>query len=179
MRFTAKATAAAASLTAALSLTALTALGGPASAATSTAKSAPVTCTAATTKVTVEQVDRPINHLLLKAKNTGTNTCYAYGAPFLRFDEGQASTRWLEDSQPQAVVTLKPGQTAYAAIGTSSPDGAEGSQAHKLDVHFSNRALNGSVGGPAAAKLPQDGVYVDNSAYVTYWQTSASDALTW
>ncbi|MGB8941552.1 MAG: DUF4232 domain-containing protein [Streptomyces sp.] len=176
MRLTTKATAAAAALTAALSLTAL---GSVASAATPAAKAAPVTCTAAVTKVTVDQVDRPLNHLLLKAKNTGTKTCYAYGAPFLRFDDGQAATPWLDESTPQAVVTLQPGQTAYAAIGTSSPDGSEGHQAHKLGVHFANRAMNGSVGGSAAATLPQDGVYVDNSAYVTYWQTSASDALQW
>ncbi|MEU5957408.1 DUF4232 domain-containing protein [Streptomyces sp. NPDC047525] len=176
MRFTAKAATAATALTAALSLTAL---GGAASAATPAAKSAPVTCTAATTKVTVKQVDRPLNHLLLKAKNTGTKTCYAYGAPYLRFDEAQSATGWLEDSTPQAVVTLKPGQTAYAAIGTSSPEGSEGRQAHELGVHFANRAMNGSVGAPAAAKLPRGGVYVDSSAYVTYWQTSASDALMW
>lgn len=176
MRFTTKATAAAAALTAALSLTAL---GSAASVATAAAKSSPVTCTAATTKVTVKQVDRPLNHLLLKAKNTGTKTCYAYGAPYLRFDEAQAATPWLEESKPQAVVTLEPGQTAYAAIGTSSPDGTNGSQAHKLGVHFSNRAMNGSAGGPTEAKLPQAGIYVDTSAYVTYWQTTASDALTW
>ncbi|MGW7076707.1 DUF4232 domain-containing protein [Streptomyces sp. NPDC054866] len=176
MRFSTKATATAAALTAALSLTAL---GSAASAATPAAKAAPVTCTAATTKVTVQEVDRPINHLLLKAKNTGTKTCYAYGAPFLRFDEAQAATPWLDASMPQAVVTLKPGQTAYAAIGTSSPEGTNGSQAHKLEVHFSNSAMNGSVGTPADAKLPQAGVYVDSSAFVTYWQTSASDALMW
>ncbi|UQT57118.1 DUF4232 domain-containing protein [Streptomyces durmitorensis] len=176
MRFTAKAATAAAPLTAALSLTAL---GGAASAAAPAAKSAPVTCTAATTEVTVEQVDRPLNHLLLKAKNTGTKTCYAYGAPYLRFDEAQSATGWLEDSTPQAVVTLKPGRTAYAAIGTSSPEGSEGRQAHELGVHFANRTMNGSVGAPAAVKLPRGGVHVDSSAYVTYWQTSASDALMW
>ncbi|MGW6058152.1 DUF4232 domain-containing protein [Streptomyces sp. NPDC055189] len=176
MRFSTKATAAAAALTAALSLTAL---GSAASAATPAAKAAPVTCSAATTKVTVKEVSRPVNHLLLKAKNTGTKTCYAYSAPFLRFDEAQAPTQWLEDSTPQAVVTLEPGQSAYAGIGTSSPEGSNGYQAHSLDVLFSNRAANGSVGAPAAAKLPSGGVYVDSSAFVTYWQTSASDALMW
>lgn len=176
MRFSTKTATVAAAFTAVLSLTGL---GSAASAATPAAKSTPVTCTAATTKVTVQEVDRPINHLLLTAKNTGTKTCYAYGAPYLRFDEGQAATPWLDASRPQAVVTLKPGQSAYAAIGTSSPEGSEGSQAHKLDVLFSNRAMNGSVGDPAAATLPAGGVYVDSSAFVTYWQTSASDALTW
>lgn len=178
MRLTTKATAAAAAIAATLSLAAI-GTASTASAAPSAAKSAPVTCTAATTKVTVQQVDRPINHLLLKAKNTGTKTCYAYGAPFLRFDQAQAATPWVEDSKPQAVVTLEPGQTAYAGIGTSSPEGSDGYQAHKLGVHFSNRGMDGSVGNPAAAKLPADGVYVDSSAYVTYWQTSAADALQW
>lgn len=175
MRFATKAAAVTTALTAALSLTAL----GSASAAPTAAKSAPVTCTAATTEVTVEQVDRPLNHLLLKAENTGTKTCYAYGAPYLRFDEAQSATGWLEASKPQAVVTLKPGQTAYAAIGTSSPEGSNGGQAHELGVHFSNRAMNGSVGAPATPELPTGGVYVDSSAFVTYWQTSASDALVW
>ncbi|MFH8492422.1 DUF4232 domain-containing protein [Streptomyces longisporoflavus] len=179
MRFSTKSTAAAAALTAALSLTALGSTASAASAATPAAKAAPVTCSAATTKVTVEEVSRPINHLLLKAKNTGTKTCYAYSAPFLRFGEAQAPTPWLEASTPQAVVTLKPGQTAYAGIGTSSPEGSDGYQAHSLDVLFSNRAASGSVGAPAAAKLPSGGVYVDSSAFVTYWQTSAADALVW
>jgi hypothetical protein len=176
MRISTKAAATIAAVTAALSLTAL---GGAASAAPSAAKSTPVTCTAATTKVTVKQVDRPVNHLLVEAKNTGTKTCYAYGAPVLRFDQGQSATPWLEASQPQAVVTLKPGQTAYASIGTSSPDGSNGSVTHDLDVSFSNRAMNGSVGSPASPELPADGVYVDSSAYVSYWQTSAADALVW
>ncbi|MEU8953745.1 DUF4232 domain-containing protein [Streptomyces sp. NPDC048518] len=176
MRLTTKAAAAAAAIAATVSLTAL---GGAASAAAPSVKAAPVTCTSATTKVTVEEVSRPINHLLLKAKNTGTKTCYAYGAPYLRFDNGQAATPWVEDSRPQAVVTLKPGQTAYAGIGTSSPEGTDGYQAHDLGVYFSNRAMNGNAGGPAAAALPQDGVYVDSSAFVTYWQTSASTALEW
>ncbi|ATL29567.1 DUF4232 domain-containing protein [Streptomyces formicae] len=178
MRLSTKATAAAAAIAATLSLAAI-GTASTASAAPSAAKAAPVTCTAANTKVTVQQVDRPINHLLLKAKNTGTKTCFAYGAPFLRFDQAQSATPWVEDSKPQAVVTLEPGQTAYAGIGTSSPEGSEGYQAHSLGVHFSNRNMDGSVGNPASAKLPAGGVYVDSSAYVTYWQTSAADALQW
>lgn len=176
MRISTKAAATLAAVTAALSLTAL---GGTASAATPAAKSTSVTCTAANTKVTVKQVDRPVNHLLVQAKNTGTKTCNAYGAPYLRFDQGQSATPWVEASKPQSVVSLKPGQTAYAAIGTSSPEGSEGHQAEELDVLFSNRAMDGSLGSPASPKLPEGGVYLDSSAYVTYWQTSAADALVW
>ncbi|MFE0099389.1 DUF4232 domain-containing protein [Streptomyces sp. NPDC059009] len=179
MRLITKAATAAAALTTALSLTALGGAASAAPAATSGPSAAAKSCTAATTKMTVKEVGRPLNHLLLSAKNTGTKTCYAYGAPFLRFDEAQAATAWLEENIPQAVVTLEPGETAYAAIGTSSPEGVEGYRAHRLGVHFSNRTMNGSVGAPAPARLPKGGVYVDSSAFVTYWQTSASDALMW
>lgn len=166
--------AATAALTAALSLTAL----GTASAAPS-AKAATAACTSATTKVTVVKVERPINHLLLKAKNTGTKACNAYNAPYLRFAEAQAPTPWVEDSKPQAVITLQPGQTAYAGIGTSSPEGTDGYTAHKLGALFADRAGNGGVGSMTDVKLPREGVYVDTSAFVTYWQSSAADALTW
>ncbi|MEV0442605.1 DUF4232 domain-containing protein [Streptomyces spectabilis] len=164
-------------LTAALSLTTLA--GTAATAAAPAKAAAPVTCSAANTKVTVKQVDRPINHLLLTAKNTGTKTCYAYNAPYLRFDEAQSATRIVEDSKPQAVVTLKPGQSAYAGIGTSSPEGEHGHDAKKLGVLFSNRSATGSVGSTAHPKLPGGSVYVDTSAYVTYWQSTAADALRW
>lgn len=169
--------------TAALSLAtaALTAsvLAGSAQAASHSAAAAPTACTAAKTKLTVKEVDRPINHLLLKATNTSDKRCYAYNAPYLRFDKGQASLPAIDASIPQAVVTLEPGQSAYAGISTLSPEGAEGHTARDLGVLFSNRAADGSVGTEKTLKLPGGGVYVDSSARVTYWQTNAADALLW
>ncbi|MGG2462156.1 DUF4232 domain-containing protein [Streptomyces sp. RGM 3693] len=144
-----------------------------------TASAPHVPCTATTTKVTVQKVNRPRNHLLLTATNTGTRPCYAYSAPYLRFDEAQAATTVLRDSVPQAVVTLEPGQSADAAIGTESPQGTHGHQAHALGVLFANRAMNGGAGGWAHPKLPAGGVYVDSSAFVTYWQPNPADALVW
>ncbi|MFE6686479.1 hypothetical protein ACFVFQ_08365 [Streptomyces sp. NPDC057743] len=44
---------------------------------------------------------------------------------------------------------------------------------------FSNHTMDGSVGGWAHPKLPNGGVYVDSSAFVTYWQTHPADALVW
>ncbi len=42
----------------------------------------------------------------------------------LRFDGAQAVFRVLQESKPQAVVTLDPGQSAYAGIGlTGEPTG--------------------------------------------------------
>lgn len=177
MRITSRTRTAAALALAAAALTA-TASAGVAQAAPS-ASAAPVTCTAAMTELTVEKVDRPINHLLLKATNTSSKTCNAYHAPYLRFGDAQSATAVNMDSKPQAVITLKPGQSAYAGITTSSPEGTHGRQVHDLGVLFANRAWNGSVGDFGNPKLPGGGVYVDSSATVTYWQSNAATALSW
>jgi len=135
-------------------------------------------CTTAHMKVTVSPVTRPINHLLLKATNTGTKPCYAYGAPYLRAGaDAQAAVVWDEDSVPQAVVTVKPGKSAYAGITTSTPDGNSGHKVKTLGVLFSNRALNGSVGPEKTLKLSHNGVYFNSAATVTYWQSSIENAL--
>lgn len=137
-------------------------------------------CTASNTKVTVTPVSRPLNHLLLTATNTGRSACAAYHAPALRWDaEQQAPVTVLRDSKPQAVVALKPGESAYAGIMSESPDGS-GTYGHPvsgIDVYFTNASDEGSVGGPARPKVP--GTYFDNSAWVTYWQSSAEQALSY
>ncbi|MFD4634206.1 DUF4232 domain-containing protein [Streptomyces sp. NPDC058284] len=141
----------------------------------------PVTCSGATTKLKVTEVARPANHLLITATNTGTTPCYAYGAPYLRFDDAQSSTAVNRDSVPQAVVTLEPGESAYAGVLTSAADGSgsDGYTAHRLGVLFANRAMDGGVGREKAVKLPAAGVYVDSTATTTYWQTSRELALSW
>ncbi|KNB53200.1 DUF4232 domain-containing protein [Streptomyces caatingaensis] len=137
-------------------------------------------CTADNTKVTVTPVPRPLNHLLLTATNTGRTTCAAYHAPALRWDAGQqAPVTVLRDSAPQAVVILKPGQSAYAGIMSESPDGS-GTHGHRvsgIDVYFTDAAGQGSVGGPARPRVP--GTYFDDSAWVTFWQSTADRALSY
>ncbi|MEV8457456.1 DUF4232 domain-containing protein [Streptomyces sp. NPDC052095] len=139
----------------------------------------PVTCTGANTRVTVTQVSRPINHLLLTATNTGTAPCFAYYAPGLRFDDAQAAFPVLESSKPQAVVTLAPGQSGYASIGLAGePDGQEQHKSSHLTVYFTGRANQGSVGSPAELTLPAGTTWADNG-FVTYWQADMADALTY
>ncbi|MFD9906917.1 DUF4232 domain-containing protein [Streptomyces sp. NPDC059063] len=174
MRITTRATATAAVLTLAGAALTAAVTGGVAQAAAPTKA-----CTPATTKVTVKKVSSPINHLLLTAKNTSTKTCAAYGAPYLRFDASQSPVQAVKDSKPQALVTLKPGQTAYAGILTESPEGGHGYKSKNLGVQFSNRAMNGSTGPEKMLKLPGTGVYVNSAAAVTYWQRNAADALSW
>ncbi|MEU9760155.1 DUF4232 domain-containing protein [Streptomyces sp. NPDC047985] len=139
----------------------------------------PVTCTGDNTKVTVSKVSRPINHLLLTATNTGSRPCYAYHAPALRFDDAQAAFPVLRDSIPQAVVTLEPGQSAYASIGLfGESDGTDLNKSTHLTVYFTGKSNSGSTGSPAELKLPADTVW-GNNGFVTYWQSEMDDALTY
>ncbi|MFJ8855887.1 DUF4232 domain-containing protein [Streptomyces sp. NPDC102437] len=146
---------------------------------TGNSSKSPVTCTGSNTKVTVTKVSRPINHLLLTATNTGSGPCYAYNAPALRFDDAQAAFPVLRESTPQAVVTLEPGQSAYASIGLSGePDGQELHEGTHLSVYFTNKADQGSTGAPAELTLPVGTSWGDNG-FVTYWQSEMDAALTY
>ena len=137
-----------------------------------------VTCTVANTKVTAQTVSRPLNHLLLTVKNTGSKTCYLYGYPALNFQDAQSVPPVDEDTQPQAVTTLRPGQSGYAGVLLSAADGSGsgGYTAKTLKVIFQNRALD-FVGSGVKVALPSKGVYVDSSLTTTYWLTNPSDAL--
>ncbi|MFF7543888.1 DUF4232 domain-containing protein [Streptomyces canus] len=141
----------------------------------------PVTCEGSTTKTVAAPLTRPVNHMLLSVTNTGSKSCYLYGYPAVRFGEAQAVPPVIEDSQPQAVVTLKPGESGYASVNLSATDGsgANGYTAKSLTVYFQGRSGNGSVGAGAHPSLPAKGVYVDDSLKVTYWQQSMDDAVSW
>ncbi|URM90197.1 DUF4232 domain-containing protein [Streptomyces sp. MRC013] len=141
--------------------------------------SAFVTCTGDNMRISVTKPTRPINHLLITATNTGSRTCLAYGAPILRFDDEQATPDLLEDSHPQAVVTVAPGQSAYAAVilsGERAPEEANGRVTERLQVLFSPRNGTGSIGSPVRVKLPAD-TYKTDDAATTYWQQTLDDAL--
>lgn len=144
--------------------------------ATQASSTARTTCTTANTTVTVTKVTRPINHLLLTLKNTGSGLCDAYYAPHLGFDGAQSVFPILKDSKPQAVVTLAPGEEAYAGIGLSGEPG-QGKlyKSKNLSVFFAKK--NGSTyDTPAKLKLPAE-TYWDDNGFVTYWQSDRANAL--
>jgi hypothetical protein len=121
-------------------------------------------------------VSRPLNHLLLTVTNTGKKNCDLVYYPAVRLGEAQSVPPVIEDSKPQAVVTLAPGESGYASVLLSAADGSgsNGYTAKSLDVYFNTDA---SVA--AHPSLPAKGVYVDNSVRVTYWQFTMDDALAW
>ncbi|MFF4505432.1 DUF4232 domain-containing protein [Streptomyces sp. NPDC001401] len=147
----------------------------------STSSSKPVTCEGSNTKTVAAPLTRPVNHMLLTVTNTGSRTCFLYGYPAVQFGQAQSVPPVIEDSQPQAVVTLEPGQSGYAAISLSATDGSgsDGYTSKSLSVYFYGRSMSGSVGKGAHPSLPAKGVYVDDSLKVTYWQQSMDDAVNW
>ncbi|MGW1956080.1 DUF4232 domain-containing protein [Streptomyces sp. NPDC001920] len=133
-------------------------------------------CSGAVTRTTATEVTRPLNHLLLTVTNTGSKNCDLTGYPAVKFDGAQSVPSAFEDSKPQAVVTLAPGESGYASVLLSAADGSgsNGYTAKSLTVHFGK-------GTSAAARpsLPAKGVYVDDSIRVSYWQSTMADALAW
>jgi hypothetical protein len=138
-----------------------------------------VTCNGSNTTVTATPVTRPINHLLITVKNTGSKYCDLYYYPTVRFDQAQWAPAVFEESQPQAVVTLAPGESGYAGVLLSSADGSgqNGTRAKKVTIGFQGKKAGSNGGAVATPALPAKGVFYDSSLTVTYWQSSMDDAL--
>jgi hypothetical protein len=153
----------------------------PATKAPASAHGSAVSCEGSTTRTVASSLTRPINTMLLTVTNTGSHTCYLYGYPALRFTGAQAVPPAYEDSHPQAVVTLAPGESGYAAVTLSAADGsgAHGHTVHDLTVYFQGRSGSGSIGAGATPPLSAKGVYIDDSLTTTYWQQSLDDAVQW
>ncbi|MEV6024625.1 DUF4232 domain-containing protein [Streptomyces sp. NPDC052036] len=146
-----------------------------------TTSTPPVLCNGANTRVTAQQVSRPVDHMLLTVKNTGSRPCDLTYFPYLRFDEMQWAPGAFEESRPQAVVTLAPGQSGYAGVRLSAADGSgeNGTTGHRLSIIFQGRTPRSDGGPTASVTLPAKGVYYDSKLTATYWQSSATDALNW
>ncbi|MFF9114023.1 DUF4232 domain-containing protein [Streptomyces massasporeus] len=140
-----------------------------------------VSCNGSNTTVTAQPVRRPLNHMLLTVKNTGSKMCDLTYYPVLRFDEMQWVPRPIKDSKPQAVTTLAPGEPGYAGVSLSAADGSGewGTTGHKLTVGFQGRTPNSDGGPSALPALPAKGVYYDSTLTVTYWLRDMDDALTY
>ncbi|ROQ97346.1 uncharacterized protein DUF4232 [Streptomyces sp. 2132.2] len=138
-----------------------------------------VLCNGSNTEVTVQPVTRPLNHMLISVKNTGSKSCDLTYYPVLRFDEMQWAPAPRQETHPQAVVSLAPGQSGHAAAMLAAADGSGegGTTGQKLTIAFQGRTPNSSGGASATPSLPAKGIYYDSSLTVTYWQQNIEDAL--
>ncbi|CAM5324404.1 DUF4232 domain-containing protein [Streptomyces avidinii] len=138
-----------------------------------------VLCNGSNTAVTVQPVSRPLNHMLITVKNTGSKVCDLTYHPVLRFDEMQWAPAARQETRPQAVVSLAPGESGYAAAILAAADGSGegGTTGHRLTIAFQGRTPNSGGGASAIPPLPTQGVHYDSSLTVTYWQQDIEDAL--
>ncbi|WP_326660730.1 DUF4232 domain-containing protein [Streptomyces sp. NBC_00385] len=145
------------------------------------ADTATVTCTGGNTKLSITEVSRPVNHMLLTMTNTGSKACNAYYYPYLKFGEAQSVPNTFDESKPQAVVTINPGESAYTGVMTSAADGSgsNGYSTQDLSVSFQNRDGNSDNTGSSVSVPLSKSVHVDSSLTVSYWQMSMDDALTY
>lgn len=121
----------------------------------------------------VKTVKRPLNYAVLEVNNHAGVDCNLVGYPILNFNDAQAPIPVNEATKPQAVVTLAPGETAYAGIRLSAADGSgkHGYKATSLKVYLQDSDDSKSV------ELPGGSLYLDSTAQVTYWQSDLSNAL--
>ncbi|MER7987573.1 DUF4232 domain-containing protein [Streptomyces noursei] len=132
-----------------------------------------VPCTAANTRITAAPVPRPLNHMLLTVTNTGSRMCDLPGYPIVRFENAQSVPPVIENTKPQAAVSLKPGAKGYAGVVLSAGDGSGGAgyPARSLQIGFPG------TDAMADAALQTREVHVDDALRVTYWQSDPADAL--
>ncbi|MFJ4875352.1 DUF4232 domain-containing protein [Streptomyces sp. NPDC088745] len=133
-------------------------------------------CDASRLKVTAQVVSRPLNTMILTATNKGSKLCDLYYAPVVRFEGAQSVPPAMEDTQPQAVVSLQPGESGYAAVKLSSPTGTPdpGHTAKSLSIGFYDKDHR-NLDAFAPVRLPAKGVYVDSSIRVSFWQSDLDD----
>ncbi|GGZ15174.1 DUF4232 domain-containing protein [Streptomyces poonensis] len=136
-------------------------------------------CNGSNTTVSVQEVSRPLNHMLITVTNTGSKPCDLPYYPYVRFDQTQWAPQVAESTKPQAVVTLAPGESGYAGVMLASADGSgeNGETAKKVTIGFQGLNPGSSGGTSTTVNLPGGGVYFDSTLRVTYWQQSMEDAL--
>ncbi|NUS83739.1 MAG: DUF4232 domain-containing protein [Streptomyces sp.] len=138
-------------------------------------------CQGSHTTTIAAPLNRPVNHMLLIVTNTGSAPCRLHGYPVLRFGEAQLPPPAIERSKPRATVTLAPSESGYACASLSATDGsgANGRTETSLTVAVQGRTAREDITAIAHPALPAEGVYVDDSLDVTYWQQSMRDATRW
>ncbi|MGW2598249.1 DUF4232 domain-containing protein [Streptomyces klenkii] len=117
--------------------------------------------------------------LLLVATNTARQPCTAYGFPYVRFDQDQATTGVGEETKPKEPTKVAPGKSAYAAITPTAADGSggPGRDAKKISVTFQSPTGDPMQRTPATPALPNNTLHVDDQARATYWLPSEGAAL--
>ncbi|MBQ0863056.1 DUF4232 domain-containing protein [Streptomyces sp. RK75] len=114
--------------------------------------------------------------ILLKATNNGSTRCDLYGYPFVGYPDAQAPIA-VGGGKPQAVVSLEPGESAYASLGLEKGDGGNMHREKHLTVELADRNQHGT-GATAKVSAPDGaGLALSDNSTVSYWNTTPESAM--
>ncbi|QHF97879.1 hypothetical protein DEH18_33105 [Streptomyces sp. NHF165] len=133
-------------------------------------------CDVRTTTVRFQQTGGSAPVILLKATNTGGDRCDLYGYPFVGYPDAQAPIE-AGGGQPQSVVSLAPGKSAYSALSLEPGNNANMHREKKLTVELATRDQHGT-GHTATLTAPGAGLSLSGeSSRVSYWNTTPELAM--
>jgi hypothetical protein len=120
----------------------------------------------------------PVRHLLLTVTNTGEEECDVYHYPYVQLGaDAQAPAAVIEESAPQALVTLAPGDQAYAAVLVSG-GAMDEYEADTVSLILQGRDPGSNASESVNVDLPGvDTLLADDGQLVTYWTTASGLAL--
>lgn len=133
------------------------------------------------TEVKVEWAVPPAkddSKLLLTVKNTSTTTCKLRSYPVLRLTDGNGRVvAVFQNSKPPAEVTLAPGQEAYAGLLLRQSNKEVSDLVKNMALAPHGQRPDNNTGEGVLLEMPKGGVYVDDKARVTYWNSSSEAAV--
>ncbi|TSB15166.1 DUF4232 domain-containing protein [Streptomyces benahoarensis] len=134
-------------------------------------------CVLGTTEIALKEAGGMPSAVLLTATNNGSTPCSVYNAPFVSDPVAGHNLTVDQDSKPQAVVTVAPGRTAYAAITLAQKESTQNHRTKSLTVTLATKANSGTDGHYTVSSPGPAGLQINPSTRVTYWQSSEEDAL--
>ncbi|GAA2615366.1 DUF4232 domain-containing protein [Streptomyces axinellae] len=132
-------------------------------------------CDVGTVQVRLKRTGGTAPVVLLKATNQGDSRCDLYGYPFVGYPNAQSPIA-VGGGQPQSVVSLEPGTSAYASLSLEDGDANNMHREKELTVELANRKLQGT-GSTATLTAPGAGLALSDNSTVSYWNTTPELAM--
>ncbi|MFE2181213.1 DUF4232 domain-containing protein [Streptomyces sp. NPDC059455] len=131
-------------------------------------------CTVGKVAVSLQETGGSAPVILLKATNNGSARCDLYGYPFVGFPDAQSSIP-AGGRKPQSVVSLEPGQSAYAALSLAEGDGGDMHREKQLTIELADQNPQGT-GETAKINAPGDAsLAISDNSTVTYWNDTIEE----
>ncbi|MER7029089.1 MULTISPECIES: DUF4232 domain-containing protein [Streptomyces] len=134
-------------------------------------------CVLGTTEFALKEAAGKPSAALLTATNNGSTPCSMYHAPFVADPVAGHTLTVAPDTEPQAVVVLAPGRTAYAAITLARTESTQNHRTKTFDVTLAGKGNTGTDGHTAVSSPGPAGLQINPSTRVTSWQSTEEDAL--